>query len=75
MKYKVKISNFTFGVPQPFLAYEYNPEQFELIGLGFGDLAKEAGITVNPRGRSDLYYLGKNNKPIVLFARVLIKFK
>lgn len=31
MKYKVKISNFVFGVPTQFIRY-YNPEQFEIIG-------------------------------------------
>lgn len=32
MKYKVKISNFTFGVPLGFLGYKYSPAQFEIIG-------------------------------------------
>lgn len=31
-KYRVKISNFTFGVPASIFAYKYNAEQFELLG-------------------------------------------
>lgn len=32
------------GVPDTML-YSFNPEQFEIIGLGNGDLAKQIGIT------------------------------
>jgi len=45
MKYRIKISNFTFGVPVNFLD-KYNPEQFEIVGAtqrgchdGFPDTA------------------------------------
>jgi len=31
MKYRVKISNFVFGVPVSFLD-KYNPDQFEIVG-------------------------------------------
>lgn len=41
------------GVPDTML-YSFNPEQFEIIGLGNGDLAKQIGITKNYRGRTDL---------------------
>lgn len=32
-KYRVKISNFVFGVPPTFIVDNYNPEQFEIIGI------------------------------------------
>lgn len=32
------------GVPDSFLD-KFNPEQFEIIGLGCGDMAKEIGVT------------------------------
>lgn len=41
------------GVPSSYLSL-YNPEQFELIGVGSGDLAKQIGIKKNYRGRTDL---------------------
>lgn len=61
------------GVPDSFLD-QYNPEQFEIIGLGCGDLAKEIGITRNYRGRTDLAYIkdGKNKCP---YSRILIRRK
>lgn len=43
------------GVPISFLE-KYNPEQFEILGLGSGNLAKEVGIKKNYRGRTDLAY-------------------
>ena len=41
------------GVPDSFLG-QLNPEQFEIVGLGSGDLAKQIGIKKNYRGRTDL---------------------
>lgn len=41
------------GVPSSYLS-RYNPDQFELIGMGTGDSAKLIGITRNYRGRTDL---------------------
>lgn len=41
------------GVPITFLD-KYNPNQFEIIGMGTGDTAKELGISKNYRGRTDL---------------------
>ena len=75
MKYKVKISNFTFGVSIGFLGYRYNPNQFEIVGMGDGDGAKEIGIVTNYRGRTDLYYTDKTGKPICPYKSVLIKFR
>ena len=61
------------GVPDTFLE-KYNPNQFEIIGLGSGNLAKEAGVTKNYRGRTDLAYTinGKSKCP---YSRILIRNK
>lgn len=61
------------GVPISFLE-KYNPDQFELIGTGTGDLAKELGITKNYRGRTDLA-VTENGKSRCPFQRILIKRK
>lgn len=61
------------GVPISFLD-KYCPEQFELIGIGTGDYAKEIGIKKNYRGRTDLAMTvdGKQSCP---FNRILIRKK
>lgn len=61
------------GVPDSFLQ-KYNPDQFEIIGLGCGDLAKKIGIEKNYRGRTDLAYIenGKNKCP---FSRIVVRRK
>lgn len=65
----------TMGVPLTFLD-KYCPEQFEIIGLGIGDLAKELGINKNHRGRTDLEYIDpKTGKPKVPYSRILIRKK
>lgn len=58
------------GVPDTILG-QLNPEQFEIIGLGSGDLAKQAGVRKNYRGRTDLAYTikGKAKCP---YSRILI---
>ncbi len=43
------------GVPDTFLD-KYNPDQFEIVGLGCGDLAKQIGVRKNHRGRTDVAY-------------------
>lgn len=43
------------GVPDTFLR-KHNPNQFEIIGLGSGNLAKEIGVKKNYRGRTDVSY-------------------
>ncbi len=59
------------GVPSSFMFY-HNPEQFELIGYGKGELAKSVGVTKNYRGRTDLavFSNGKHSCP---FSRILIR--
>ena len=50
----------------------YNPEQFELIGVGSGDLAKKIGVKKNYRGRTDIALCinGVNKCP---YSRILIR--
>jgi hypothetical protein len=61
------------GVPDTILG-QLNPEQFEIIGLGSGDLAKQAGVGKNYRGRTDLAFTinGKHKCP---YSRILIRNK
>lgn len=76
------------GVPITFLD-KYNPEQFEVIGLGISRSGIEIGVrsyteehktyrkTVQKRGAvdGDLYLLDENGHPSVPYARVIIKRK
>ena len=63
------------GVPLTFLD-RYCPEQFVIIGLGIGDLAKELGIGKNHRGRTDLQYIDpESGKAKVPYSRILIRKK
>ena len=59
------------GVPITFLE-NYNHEQFELIGMGTGDTAKEIGVTKNYRGRTDLA-ITVNGKSKCPYTRIVIK--
>lgn len=62
------------GVPMTFLEI-HNPDQFEIIGLGMGDLAKEIGITRNHEGRTKLEYQcpdGSFKRP---YSRVVVRNK
>ncbi len=61
------------GVPDTIMG-QFNPDQFELIGIGSGDLAKQAGVGKNYRGRTDLAYTinGKSKCP---YSRILIRNK
>lgn len=45
MKYKVKISNFVFGIPVTFLGNKYNPDQFELVAFRKGEDGKDLVFT------------------------------
>ena len=58
------------GVPITFID-KYNPEQFELIGIGRGELGRAIGVKKNARGRTDLQ-LTINGKPTWPFQRILI---
>ena len=62
------------GVPDTILR-QLNPAQFEIIGLGSGNLAKEAGVSRNYRGRTDLAYIDENGKHKCPYSRILIRRK
>ena len=59
------------GVPDSFLD-KYNPDQFELIGIPFGDLGKEIGVTKNFRGRTDIA-LTKDGNSRCPYSRIIIR--
>ena len=59
------------GVPDTFLD-KYNPEQFEIVGLGCGDLAKQIGVGKNHRGRTDVAFkVGRDYK--CPYSRIIIR--
>ncbi len=76
------------GVPITFLD-RYNPDQFEIIGLGIANLGLECGVRpykehhrkyrkeIQKKGQvdGDLYMVDENDHPVVPYARVLIKKK
>ena len=62
------------GVPITFLN-KYNPDQFEIVGLGTGELAKQIGITKNYRGRTDLAYKDADGNDVRPFDRIVIRNK
>ena len=61
------------GVPDTIIG-QYNPDQFEIIGLGCGDLGKIVGVGKNYRGRTDLAYT-KDGKHKCPYSRILIRNK
>lgn len=61
------------GVPDTFLD-KYNPDQFELIGIPFGNLGKEIGVTKNHRGRTDIA-ITKDGKSRCPYSRIIIRRK
>lgn len=61
------------GVPDSFID-QFNPDQFEILGLGSGNLAKEIGVKKNHRGRTDIYYT-ENGKPKCPYSRIIIRRK
>ena len=61
------------GVPDSFLE-NYNPEQFELIGVGSGTMAASIGVKRNYRGRTDIA-LCINGEHKCPYSRILIRRK
>lgn len=61
------------GVPDSFMD-KFNPDQFDLIGIPFGNLGKEIGVTKNYRGRTDIAITqdGRSRSP---YSRIIIKRK
>ena len=76
------------GVPITWL-YKYNPEQFEILGLGIANLGLDCGVRpylpehkeyrkkVQGKGAvdGDLYMLDEEGHPVVPYARILIRRK
>lgn len=62
------------GVPDTIIG-QFNPEQFEILGIGSGNLAKQVGVTKNYRGRTDVAYIDKNGKHKCPYSRILIRRK
>ena len=70
------------GVPINFLD-QYNPNQFEIVGLGEGRLGQQTGIgEILPEHRAvmtkhaaagDLYYLDDAGRPKFPFARIVVR--
>jgi len=52
---------------------QHNPDQFEIVGLGEGDLAKEIGITRNHEGRTKLEYQAADGSFKRPYARIVIR--
>lgn len=61
------------GVPDGLLD-NYNPDQFELIGIPFGDAGKAIGVTRNHRGRTDIA-ITKDGNSRCPYSRIIIKRK
>lgn len=62
------------GVPINFLD-DFNPDQFEIVGLGEGDLAKEIGIVRNHGGRTKLEFIDADGNVKLPFARIVVRNK
>lgn len=76
------------GVPITFMD-KYNPNQFEIVGLGIAKLGLEIGVNpyttehkeyrkkIQKKGAvdGDVYLQDKNGQPLVPYARVIIKRK
>lgn len=61
------------GVPDSFID-KFNPDQFELVGIPFGNLGKEIGVTKNHRGRTDIA-ITQNGKTRSPYSRLIIRRK
>jgi hypothetical protein len=59
------------GVPDTFLD-KYNPDQFEIVGIPFGNLGKEIGVAKNHRGRTDIA-ITENGRPRCPYSRIIIR--
>lgn len=71
------------GVPDSFLG-KYNPDQFEIVGLGSGYLGQSIGVRGIPREHKQLMkghsaagdlYMIINGQPVVPYSRILIRKK
>ena len=62
------------GVPITFFE-KYNPDEFELIGIGSGKSAASIGVTKNYRGRTDIAYTLPDGTQKCPFSRLIVKNK
>ena len=60
------------GVPLTILS-RYNQEQFELVGFGKGNAAKEIGVGRNHRGRTDIEYTQPDGTYKCPYGRIIIR--
>ena len=62
------------GVPLTIMQ-NHNPDQFEIIGFGKGELAKSIGVKKNHRGRADLAYTLPSGEHKCPYGRILVRNK
>lgn len=62
------------GVPLTFMQ-SHNPDQFEIVGFGKGQLAKSIGVTKNHRGRCDIAYTLPDGTHKCPYGRILVRNK
>lgn len=62
------------GVPLTIMQC-HNPDQFEIIGFGKGELAKSIGVGKNHRGRADLAFTLPDGKHKCPYGRILVRNK
>ena len=79
-KYRVKISNFVFGVPPTFIVDNYNPEQFKIITCACGNSwANYKDTLLSLNFNPNMKYGGGLGTPLIdgkpVYSRILIKFK
>ena len=60
------------GVPLTIMQC-HNPDQFEIIGFGKGELAKSIGVQKNHRGRADLAYTLADGSHKCPYGRILVR--
>lgn len=61
------------GLPPSALVAGISPKQFEIVGIGSGDLGKKIGVKKNYRGRTDISYMTEVG-PKCPFARIFIRY-
>ncbi len=62
------------GVPLTIMQ-SHNPDQFEIVGFGKGELAKSIGVQKNHRGRADLAYTLPDGSHKCPYGRILVRNK
>lgn len=60
------------GVPLTIM-HKHDPTQFEIVGFGKGQLAKEIGVTKNYRGRCDIAFTRPDGKHKCPYGRILVR--